>query len=367
MTIARVFDLVRTALAHAASAAGTALVVAISVSLLLFSFRSTAEAAQGSGKAKPGACVVSSIYDLPQCVRIGEKIRVRLNGDDGPEVDGVFLGYADEHLVVEADRQFRYISDADVAEIFRLPSRAQRARRGALGGLGWGLLCIGPLDAGVSGGEIASRVATCSVGSAILLGLSGYAGVSFGLTPTVVMTRDPAIATRPPTTPSAPAQLTFAPDLAQLSQRLSLDDQVRVRLLGGTLVTGAYAGIDDGALLVRRGDRLERLQDGQVMVVTRRTWRHPSALKGAIIGAIVGGLLSIAFVAEERSSAEPETERLTAADHVVGIAFSAGVGAGVTRLMGKEDKLLMVQRPALPPVLRPEPVAGLHFSLSVRF
>ena len=31
--------------------------------------------------------------------------------------------------------------------------------------------------------------------------------------------------------------MTLARDLAQLSQRLSLDDQVRVRLLGGTLVT----------------------------------------------------------------------------------------------------------------------------------
>jgi len=367
MTIARVFDLVRTALAHAASAAGALLVVATSISLLHFSFRSTAEAAQASAKTTPRACVVSSIYDLPHCLRVGDEIRVRLNGDDGPEIKGVFRGYADELLVVEVDHRFRYFSDVEVNEVSRLPSRGERTRRGMLMGLGTGVLCIGPLDAGVSEGEVVARVAGCAAGGAAAWGLLGLAGFSFNLSPTVVMTRDLAIATRPLTAPSAPAELTLAPDVVQVSQRLFLDDHVRVRLLGGTLVTGAYAGVDDGALLVRRGNRIERLQDGQVMAVSRRTWRHPSALKGAMIGAIFGGLFSIVVIAEERSGVEPDTERLTAADHVASIAFLAGVGAGVTQLMGREDQLLMVRRPVLPPARSPGRVPGFLFSLSVRF
>jgi hypothetical protein len=367
MTTAKAFDLVRTALESVASVAGVLLVVATGLSLHLFLFRSTAEAAQTSASARPTACVVSSIYDLAQCVRVGDEIRVTLTGDDGPTIEGVFHGYADEHLVLEVDHRFRYLADEDVNEISRLPSRGERTRRGMLIGLATGVLCIGPLDPGVSGGEIASRTAACSAGGAAAFGLLGRAGAGFGLKPTVVMTRDLAIPTRPATTPSAAAEPTLSSDVVRLSQRLSLGDQVRVKLLGGTLVTGAYAGVDDGALLVRRGDRIEGIQDGQVMAVSRRTWHHPSAVKGAIIGAAVGGLLSIAFIAEERSSADPTAERLTWADHAVGIAFSAGVGAGVTRLMGREDQLLMVKGQALPSVPGPGPVAGFQFSLSVRF
>lgn len=305
---------------------------------LVMPWAATAQTAPHTGS---GDCRVASIYELSHCVEIGEKVRVTPLRANAKPVEGAFRGFSDGSLVLEVGRsQFQLFRHEAVGkvEVFRAAGRLRRALTGAAL---WGsfLAISGPWD-----GPEPGRRALVALGAGSVVGvLLGLADISPGLTSrtVVVMTRDDVSTTVPvpPVTPSA----AFAADVAHLAGLVQPGDRLRVRQFDGPVVEGGFVGTTDGDLVVFSGNTARRIPGPSIASVTRRTLQRPSLLKGALVGALIGTALSGLIVLDERGKPDAQADRLTVAEHISGVGFSAVLGAVVTRFMGRKDELLMVQ------------------------
>lgn len=323
------------------------------------------------------SCTVSSIYDLPRCVEVGERVQVESGGKTPEDFEGRFRGYAGDRLIVES-RDGRVASfDATSATriwVVRKQGRLKGAGTGAVIGGTVGLL-FGALPAleGGSSEEIVSAVVGTAAGFALFRALIPGTGA-----PTLVMSRDLGVATPPPLerTPVNAGAVVLATDIDRLAETLTGGDRLRVRQFDHVFIVGNYAGVQGDELLVSTGDRVQRVREADIASVTRSVGHHPSARKGALIGGLVGGALIGLGMAVQRSEPEapPESEALTIGDALIGVAMFAGAGAAATRFMGKDNQLVMVgqERPrpltdsrsrSLAIVVGPQALVGL----SVRF
>ena len=168
----------------------------------------------------------------------------------------------------------------------------------------------------------------------------------------------------------------LATDIDRLAETLEGGDRLRVRQFDHVFIIGNYVGVQGDELLVSSGDRVQRVHEADIASVTRSVGHHPSARKGAFIGGLVGGALIGLGVAVQRSKPEAprESAALVIGGSLTGVAMFAGAGAAATRLMGKDNQLVMVgqERPrpltdsrsrSLAIVVGPQAFVGL----SVRF
>jgi hypothetical protein len=298
----------------------------------------SATAASAQERHLASECQVRSIADLPACVQLGERVVVTTT--EGREVSGTFSGFSKDRLLLEVRDVVRFTSLAEADALQIAVVRPERSAENVGKGIGGGLQI---------GLALATGASTARGAWSLVLGMSALGGVGGWLTPVDVA----RVVLDPASRASAPVAAPFLPvphidsALAQLPARLVPGDSLRVHQLDGALVLGRYGGVDDGALLVRIGDRVHRVREDGIGSIERFTKRSPSLRTGAGIGAaIVAGLFILGSTVD---TSEAPVEELSAAEFAGGLMASAGmgaaIGAGVTRIVDRRESELLLYRP----------------------
>jgi hypothetical protein len=291
-------------------------------------------------------CEVDAVADVPRCVSAGDRLHV-YPSSGGPPVVGRLRGFADGRLVLDVgSRQFVSFDDADVRRISvtGIAAKPLLLATGIGAGLGLALgFALGGEGAAVHC-DARCKAYFTTMGAAFGLGVT--TDDVFGVERTI-LDRQQARSHTSDRPASAPRRATpaFLTSVDQLPRRLAPSDRVQVRRGGNRDVTGRYAGVTAGSLIVTTAEGVTAEIPGSDVVTVERLI-NPKTRTGAVRGAIAGAGLMLAGIAADRASAAPE---LTPADAVAGLAFFAGAGAAVgafsVRFIDRRELILL--RPAL--------------------
>lgn len=326
---------------------GAALLTLIVSTLVALPATEAQEVGRRSGPetllARVHGCTVDAIVDLNRCIEPGDPVIVSIRQ---PPIDlaGLFQGFSGRLLVVklptEPGLRFVGLDDITSVQLNRQLSRAKAAAIGAASGavFGMGLLWVS------SGFPVHDLDGSLFTSYATSFGLT-FAGIgAFGPRPTVP---HGVFAATPGTNAGSPTKMPVAATLEELQRttRVADDDLIGIQLGDGTRIRGRLTGITIDAVEARTEGRRRNVRAGEISWIERRIWRHPSWARGALVGASIGAGLMAAAVADERAHPEDNPEPTTFGVAAGGTALMAGIGAAVTRLLGRRDVVVM----AVPP------------------
>jgi hypothetical protein len=295
--------------------------------------------AQAPPPAAPSPCQVVVIADVPRCASVGERLRVLTT--EWQHVEGEFLGYAEERMVLRSGRD-RIVSfnDADLVEIavIRPERNADRIGQSIGAALGVALILVSSGVAQTDAEAIGMVVGLGAVGGAV--GLLVPEDI-----PRAVLRRQPS-----DPIPAAAAAVPNAPRFASSVQRLPVllerEERIRLRRADTSTLEGRYAGLEGETLLVRSEDRLHRIDSRDLLSVERLNTRHPSARKWAVLTG--AALLTLAWIGStlEEPGEPPLTRGEIAGAVIGGGVIGAGAGAAISRLVTVTDRELIFYRPS---------------------
>jgi hypothetical protein len=304
----------------------------------------------------PITCPVSEFANLWACIQPGQKIEVRTL--DHKKKTGTLKAVDGSHLALRLSRVLHRetiqltAAEIDTIWVSRGIGRAASTAVGAVGGFSFGLLISGQMSEEPDAATTALVAAT--VGGGVLGWLSETEELVIAFTSDPKrLSRAPHYAAEAPPVPSSLPAL-VARDFAASGVRRG--DDVRVALADGSRLRGEVMALDDDALLLDTAEhRVTQVRQADVDAIWRKVHQPPSLTKGAVAGAVVGailmGMVSLYQVASDVPPDSPD--HLSVGDEVAFIGFTTGIGMLATRFMGHREQLIMVRPLATPGVTRP--------------